>query len=231
MRNFSFLISVVVLALLMMRCSSQKSWVYRPNSYGVESNQVQKSVVVTPFKDSRENVNKDMVRMYYIPLVPFGWQRFDIPEGSMAHTNSGMWANYAPKDDFAKALVQELQEARVVKEVFFDYKKGNSDLQIKGEILNTKYNGKILTYGLSIYGGVLWYIGAPMSIISNELSIELSIIDSKTDKILFSKTYIAPKYKKTSWVYFVKSDFNYSEMLKGLYNQFVEDFKNSFSRK
>jgi hypothetical protein len=90
--------------------------------------------------------------LYLIPLFPFGWQDFKVPEGSQTHMTSGLWINYKPTEDFAKALATELQNARVFQEAYFDFGRGNADIIVHGKILGTQYSGKAISYGLSAFG-------------------------------------------------------------------------------
>ena len=59
--------------------------------------------------------------MYLIPLMPFGWQTLDVPEGQQMHIFSGMWTNYKPSEDYPKALAEELTNANIFDEAYFDF--------------------------------------------------------------------------------------------------------------
>jgi hypothetical protein len=111
------------------------------------------------------------------------------------------------------------------REAYFDFKKGDGDIVIKGKILNTDYNGKLYTYGLSFFGVYLWFFGAPAGSTSNDLSVELRCEEAVSNKLIFSKTYNAQTYKKVGWIYSMPSDFKYSDMLKEIYSDFIADFK------
>jgi len=216
---------VLVAALQLTGCANQQSWVYRPNGYENNSAPVQKTAVVLPFNDERKNDNSNMFMMYLIPLVPFGPQSLEVPEGVPMHITSGLWVNYKPTEDFPKALAEELTNAKMFKETYFDFKQGNADVAIKGKIISTKYNGKIISYGLSAYGIVLWFIGFPATYVTNELSVQLDAVDLKTNTVLMSKAYTATPYETTGWIYLLPSDFKYSSMLQEIYKQFVDDVK------
>lgn len=214
---------MVLVSATFVGCASQKAWVYTPNNYSQASTDSNKTAVVLPFFDSRKNINNNRILLYMIPLMPFGWADYDAPEGAQMHMNSGLWTNYRPTEDFAKALAQEIKYAGIFEEAYFDFKKGDSNVIFQGEILSTQYNGKIISYGLSVYGPLLWFVGFPASTVSNELSVKLSCLDSKTNQTLFSKTYSAPEYSKVSWIYALDNDFNYPSMLKGIYKDFVDE--------
>lgn len=220
------LIRSVCLALVIgfaSGCASEKTWVYHSNSYPLTTASTGKKVAVLAFEDGRENKNQNMWGIYMIPVVPYGWQHFNAPEGAQMHMTSGLWLNYKPTEDFPKALAEDLRKTGLFSESFFDYRKGNSDYAVSGKILNTKYDGYIISYGLSVYGPLLWFIGLPAASVNNELSVELSLVDCKTDRPLFSKVYTATPRKAVSWLYVMKDDFNYSEMLAEVNKQFCTD--------
>ncbi len=221
---------LAVAGLLMVMatgCATQKSWVYRSGSYADRpSVPMQKSVAVLPFDDGRENANKNRLAIYLIPLIPaFGWADFSVPEGSQMHVTSGLWVNYKPTEDFPKALAQEFTAAGLFREAYFDFKKGESDLVVRGRIVSTRYKGTIISYGLSAYGPLLWFVGFPSGTVYNDLSVELSCLDSKTGATLFTKSYTAEPYSKVAWIYVMPDDFNYPVMLGDVYRQFIQDLR------
>lgn len=206
-------------------CASQKTWVYHPNSYPKGTTSTGKKVVVPPFEDARENENHNLWGMYMIPAFPCGWQTYNTPEGVPMHITSAMWMNYKPTEDYAKALAEDLRKTGLFAEASFDYSKGNGDYIVSAKILNTRYKGYVISYGLSVYGPMLWLFGFPAGTVSNELTVELSLADPKTNKSLFSKTYTAAPYKKVSWIYVTANDFNYAEMLAEINKQFCTDIQ------
>ena len=225
MKRTALLLGFVAILLITGGCHSTRSWVYSPNSYEKPLTVSEKTAVVLPFNDARKNENSNLALMYLIPLMPCGWQTMETPEGVQMHISSGLWVNYKPVEDFPKALSAELQSTRMFKDVGFDYRKGNSDLIIGGKILSTQYSGYILSYGLSVYGPLLWFIGFPATSATNELSVELSVTDAKTDKMLLVKTYDAEPYGSVGWLYYMPSDYNYPRMLQQVYKEFVKDLK------
>ena len=145
------------------------------------------------------------------------------------HITSGLWTNYTPTEDFAKALAAELQNSRIFEEAYFDFKRGDADVVVSGKILDTKYKGKILSYGLSLYGPLFWFFGLPAGTITNELSVELSCLEAKSNRELFSKRYSAAPYRKTTWIYSMANDFSYPSLLKEAYDHFLEDLRSQQS--
>lgn len=206
-------------------CNTQKTWVYRANSYPPAVANTEKKIAVLPFEDDRTNINRDMTGIGYVPLVPYGWAHLNAPEGSSMHLTSSLWLNYKPTEDFPKALADDLRNTGVFSDSFFAYQRDGSDYAVEGKILNTKYDGYLITYGLSIYGAYLWIFGFPATVTHNELALKLNLVNSRTDQTLFSKVYTATPRKNTSWLYDIKSDFNYADMMAEVNLQFCHDIE------
>lgn len=222
----NIILSLILMSLFLLPgCSTQKSWVYAPDSFQQHPPISQKHAIVKPFDDLRRNENSNKLFLYLIPLMPYGWADFSVPEGSQGHLSTGLWLNYKPVEDYAKALASELQNARIFAETHFSYGQNDADIVVQGKILNTDYSAKMISYGLSVYGPMLWYFGLPAGTVSNNLAIELSCIDLSANKILFTKQYSVPAYEAWVFLYDLTNDFNYAEMLKNTYRQFMIDLK------
>jgi hypothetical protein len=202
-----------LVGLLLSGCATQKTWVYRANAYAAATTPAGKAVVL-PYRDARQNQNTNMIMMYLIPVMPFGWTTQETPEGVMQHVTSTLWNNYKPVEDYPKALVEDLRNARLFSDAYFDFKEGDADYVIQGTI-----------YGLSVYGPLLWFIGLPAGTASNELSIELACTDKRSGRQILAKRYSAPEYRATSFLYVMANDFNYPDMLANVNKQFVDDLR------
>ncbi|OPY85962.1 MAG: hypothetical protein A4E72_01777 [Syntrophus sp. PtaU1.Bin208] len=101
------LFTVIVALFLLSGCANQRAWTYKADPYVKTTPVVNKSVAVPPFADQRENSNSNYAMLYMIPLMPFGWQDLNTPEGIQMHMNSGLWI-FRPNEDFAKAAAEEL---------------------------------------------------------------------------------------------------------------------------
>lgn len=223
MKNFIKKIAIISIILTLFSCSSQKSWVYKTNNIEVGSKFKNKTVAVLPFRDNRINENKDRLLLYMVPLMPYGWQDLEIPESKPMHMNSGKWENYDPKKDFAEALALDLEENNIFKESYVTKRAKNANYKIIGHIISTKYDAKLYSYGLSVYGPLLHFFGFPATKVENSITLKLSLVDAKRNKTIFSKKYYSPLYEKTSVIYNLKSDFYYSDLLRIIYKRFIND--------
>lgn len=218
-----FTVLVLSNALILSGCASQKTWQYSSNAYSEEVQLFDKAIAVPALMDSRVNENSNMVGLYLIPLFPYGWQELNTPEGISMHLNSADW-KWRPNEDIAKAVAEELDKSNIFKEAFFTNRASEGDLILQGKIGSTKYDGKIMTYGLSAYGPMLWFLGLPATSITNELSLSFQLKSESRGAIIWEKTY-SETQSDLSWVYSLNPDFNYSELLKTILTKMVQDLR------
>ncbi len=219
---FRDLVGLVLMAAIASGCASQKMWVYAPKAKPVAGGPLlDKSVAVPAFTDERPNVNKNYVALYLIPLMPFGWQDLGAPEGVQLHVTSGLWI-FKPSEDFAKATAAELANTKIFREVFFTNRPSEGDLVLEGRILSTRYKGKLLTYCLSAYGPLLWFVGAPAGHIRNDLQIALALKDNKTGETILETNYEV-SLVRWAWLYYMPEDFNYDTLFAEIAKSMVAD--------
>jgi hypothetical protein len=218
-------IGLFVAVLFLGGCATQKAWQYKSEPESSLEFQVDKTLAVPAFLDQRTGDNSNMFGMYLIPIVPFGWQEMNTPEGAQMHMTSGIWF-WKPNEDIAKATAEELNKTHIFKEAFFTNRASEGDLVLEGTIESTKYNGKIISYGLSAYGPLLWLIGLPASTADNELILRFKLEDKKSHSLLWEKEY-HENTGNTSWIYYLKSDFEYADMLKKILLAVVKDIQAS----
>ena len=219
------LIVIFMAALLFTGCATQKQWQYTSEQESQNKVSINKSVSVMPFFDKRLSENHNMIGMYLIPLVPFGWQELNVPEGFQGHVTSSAWL-WKPNEDIAKAVAEELNQSHLFKEVFFTNKASDGDIVLLGTIKSTLYNGKIISYGLSAYGPILWLIGLPAGTYNNELILNFKLEDKKRNLVLWEKDY-KQNTSNTTWIYYMPSDFEYSSMLKRILQQVTNDIQSN----
>lgn len=206
-------------------CSSQKSWLYSVEPESDLPVLLDSSVAVPPFSDQRSNENSNMWAMYMVPLLPFGWQDFSAPEGAQMHISSGLWL-WRPSEDLAKATAEELQASHIFREVFYTNRKSEGNLVLLGTIRGTGYAGRLFSYGLSVYGPLLWLVGFPAATTSNTLEVSFALKDEARNRVLWEQTY-SEKSSNVAWIYVMGSDFNYAELYKKIMLQAVNDLRAS----
>jgi hypothetical protein len=220
---FSAIVAMIFVVLL-SGCATQKSWRYTSELESKVQARIDKSVAVPPFLDQRLTENKNKLAMYLLPLVPYGWQELNTPEGVSAHVNSALWI-WKPNEDIAKAAAEELNKAHLFKEAFFTTRASEGDIVLEGTIKSTKYDGKLMTYGLSVYGPVLWLF-LPATSFDNELILSFKLVDQKNHVTLWEREY-KQSAGAISWMYSMKPDFEYADMLKKMMLQVLADIQSS----
>lgn len=216
---------LLLCVLLTTGCASQKVWTYGIEPESISPVIIDKSVAVPPFSDQRLNENNNMFAMYLIPLMPFGWQEYNTPEGAQMHMQSGIWF-WKPNEDIAKAAAEELDASHIFKEAFFTFRESNAPIVLKGTIKSTEYNGKLFSYGLSAYGPLLWFVGFPSTRINNDLILSFKLVDEIKDIVLWEKEY-HQKISRCNWLYYGQSDFEYSQLLKKIMVDVINDIRSS----
>lgn len=200
------------LALLAVGCAETRSWAYSPAPRATGAPAVDSALVVPPLIDRRTNENSNRVLLYMIPLVPFGPMDCHTPEGVPMHIQSGAW-KFTPTDDFARAIAQEIDAARIFREAFTDSRASAAPYVMTGELVSTDYEGKIISYCLSVYGPILWFIGFPSSTSANRIEIRLALVQPPSEQPIWTHTMKAED-SETHWIYAMKSDFRYDALLK-----------------
>ncbi|RKY17634.1 MAG: hypothetical protein DRQ55_15300 [Planctomycetota bacterium] len=171
-RSALLLLSLV----LTLGCSSAGAWKYRPLSHRRTAAPAPQRVAVLPFEDRRAEVNSNKALIYLIPLMPYGWMDYDEIEGA-----SGFIAHAAyqirPAEDLAKAVVSELEAANLFDEVFYTDRREQPDVDLilQGYVEQFHYEGKLISYCLSIYGPLLWIFGLPAGHARNTLAVGLEL--------------------------------------------------------
>ncbi len=215
--------AILSATLLLSGCATQKQWQYQSEKEAQVRPVVDRSVAIPPFTDERQSENRNMIGMYLLPIVPFGWQELNTPEGFQGHITSAAWM-WKPNEDLAKAAAEEVGKSRLFRDVFFTNRASDGDLVLEGTIKSTKYNGKIFSYGLSAYGPMLWFIGLPAGNFNNELVLNFRLKEKGNPVTLWEKDY-KQSYSNVAWLYHMPSDFEYSGMLKKILLGAINDMR------
>lgn len=206
-------IVIVLLSLLMAGCGTYAKFTY-PSDFNkliqlYEKPKYPISVGVLPLDDKRLNVNNfGGYFLYLIPLMPFGHVQYTRPDSARMFNTIAQF-EFNPTEDLAKAIATSLRRANLFENAYFTYG-GDSgpDLLVKGSILSTDWEGKIYSYGLSVYGPLLWFFGLPCGSSNNQLKLELYLNRTDTKELIWDYSFEKEK-----------------RVVQGLYYNFGHDVK------
>jgi len=169
---------------------------------GAESLCKDKTVMVMPFEDCRGTDNSFKYPMGLIPLMPYGWGYFDTPEHIVIDgIGYPSMLNIEPTIALAKAANQSIRRSGMFKKSFFS-REGNredADYFFYGKVCQLHYNGRVFTYGLSIFGRFLWLI-LPTGTSEDILSVEFRLCN-KTGRTLWEYSYADSDFL-LQWIYY-----------------------------
>lgn len=166
-----------LLLLMTLGCASAGAWHYKPVSRALGPQPVAPSrVSVLPFEDRRPEGNSNWFLLYLIPINPIGPFDYNQIEGGSPFLTHASY-QVRPKEDLAKALVSELNSANLFREVFYTERPDEPgvDYVLQGYVDAFRYEGTIISYGLSAYGPLLWFLGLPAGQTRSSLSVGLEL--------------------------------------------------------
>lgn len=208
------ILSVLSAVLFLSGCGTTAKFVYPAKGSNLvnfpDGPIYDKKIAVTPFDDSRGDTNSaGTIFLYLIPLMPYGWVEYERPDAARMFLTIAEF-DFTPSEDLAKAAAYSFRRSNLFKDAFFTYggEKDKADYLFHGEIISTKYDGTMFSYGLSIYGPIFHYLGLPSGRSYNVLTLNLKLTDIKSSKILWDKNY----------------DKAYA-IMQGLYYSFGDDIK------
>jgi len=229
MKRLGVFVSIIVFCFILSGCATQKGWHYNVEQKKDRKPILNETVAVPVFKDARADKNNNSFAMYLIPLFPFGWADYTIPEGGGAKLNSTPIWLFKPNEDLAKAAAEELEASSLFKEVFFTQRASEGELTFLGTINSTNYSATMISYGLSAYGPLLWAFGLPCGSIHNQLGVEFKLTDRK-NAVLWQNSYTLKYDKSPVWIYSLPSDFQYDSMYKEIMLKVVVDLENKLKK-
>ena len=129
-----------------------------------------------PSKTDGPRGNFNGFLLYLIPINPIGPFNYNQIESASLFF-SHISYQVRPKEDLAKALVSELNSANLFIEVFYTERphEPGVDYVLQGYVDEFRYEGKVISYGLSAYGPLLWFFGLPGGHTRNSLSVGLEL--------------------------------------------------------
>lgn len=166
----------LLLLPLAIGCGSAGAWRYQPSTAEVRQPLAPSRVAVLPFEDRRPEGNLNLFLLYLIPVNPIGPFSYNQIEGGSTFLTHGSY-QIRPGEDLAKAVVSELHAAQVFEEVFYTEREREPDVDflLRGYVDDLRYEGKIISYGLSVYGPILWFLGLPAGHAKNSIKVGLEL--------------------------------------------------------
>lgn len=163
-------------------CLGSREWTYPPapdNAFlGIQANQpVSGRLVVLPLVDQRGKEVKEEYWKVAIPLVPSGSTFYDRPE-KVKDPEQIDEVQFNPTEDFARALSDEIREAKIFSSVAYAGKASppSSEYVLMGRLHSTRWERSITTYLFGPLGTVFWMIGLPMGQTDITVEVDLTIV-------------------------------------------------------
>ena len=213
-----------VLPALCLGGCAELHCLYRPALRQARDPVVDAALVVPPLIDRRESDNTRAGLFWLVPLVPFGWMDYSVPEehwdlnsqyNMYSKLNVGWpcWSSRAlrPTNWFAYAIASEIDAARIFRTVHLNPRE-SGDYRLVGELRSVRYRAKVLSYGLSSAALFLWFVGVPCGTVDNELEIRLVLTRAGSEAPLWEHT-IHGETGRVAWFY-ADNDFLYDELVR-----------------
>lgn len=186
-------IALILVALFVTACGSSSKFVYPSNSKNLviidEEQTSDIEVAVPPFKEERGDENSNLAGMYLVPLLPYGWLEYERPDAARGFITVQEF-EFDASEDMAKAAARSLNHSGAVGNAYFTYnaKKDSADYILQGTLHQAEYKGKLYSYGLSMFGPLLWYLGLPAGESTAMLNVSFDLVDNKTGDVVWSFT-------------------------------------------
>lgn len=204
MKTRIFLTVIIGALFLNAGCATRAAFTYSPSEKIISEIKapLPLKVAVLPLEDLRGQDNTDYILLYMLPLAPYGSLYYDRPDGANRFLFHAAY-NFRPAEDLAKAVVDEIKQNRFFEEVFYTQREREPDIDliIRGKIKNTLYRGKLISYGLSVYGPLLWYLGLPAGTTHNDLVLSLEMKRASDNAVVWSHE-ITGEWGKTVGLYY-----------------------------
>jgi len=193
MKSWVLVLLVFMGAFSVSGCLGSREWTYPPPPdkafLGIQADEpVSGSLVVLPLVDQRGKEIKENYWKVAIPLVPSGATVYDRPEDvkNPEHIDE---VQFTPSEDFARALSDEIREAKIFSSVAYAPKSSapSSQYVLQGRLHSTRWERSITTYLFGPLGTVFWMLGLPMG--QTDITVEMDLkltASADPSKVLWS---------------------------------------------
>lgn len=223
-------ILTMLVCLTLGACASNQhaykfKYPYNKQTLAVSVNKTPYNIYVEDFSDYRGDDRKEISVWNGMLLNPSFELYWDRPENGnqeevsfierRRHINNGKGYLISIENDLKNATSLSLKKSKLFNAISNINNK--CDFVLQGRVLDFKFKSKEYLYGLSGFSFVPQLLGLPIKKNTEIIRVTFSLLDNKTNKIIFNKTYMKTK-NITVRVYSLKKE----ETLKGfeeLYQQ------------
>jgi len=202
--------SIAVGLVLLSGCGTTGKFVYpaKMSSLFKSSGEMtsDKVVAILPFDDYRSDENTSgTMWLYALPLSPYGKVEYDRPDAATMFLTIAKY-DVTPAEDLGKAAAVSFRHSKMFKDAFFTMggEKDRADFVVSGRLKEMKYTGRMYSYCLSLFGPMLWYVGAPVGDSENIISYELEMKD-KNGKVVWEYSF-SRSIDVVQWYYYRMGD-------------------------
>jgi hypothetical protein len=181
-------------ALFCAGCGTTGKFVYPANMRKLTTINSQSTtkykVAVMPFNDYRgDENNSGTLFLYLVPGMPYGHVNYERPGAANLFLTIATF-DFEPSEDLAKATALSLRRSNLFEDAYFSYggQRYIADFVWTGDIISTKYEGTMYSYGHSFIGPVFYLFGLPIGSSACKLSIKFKL-KNRNNKIVWEYTY------------------------------------------
>lgn len=185
---------LLLVSVALIGCNTQAKWTYPLHSSELFRSSIERSdlvIGVLPFKEDRPVRNRaGTMWLYLIPLMPYGFVSYERPEAARMFNTIAEY-EFQVDEDLGKAATRSLEQSGLFKRVYFTLggETREADYLFEGSARRTHYDGKMITYGLSVYGPLLWFLGLPAGTSGNEVELTFRLLDDDLNEV-WSHSYV-----------------------------------------
>ena len=164
------------------------------------------TVRVDPFNDDRPKIGgTGPMWLYTVPGVIYGYGFYNRPEDGHFYLGIAGF-KFKPKDQLAQAAQKSIKHADIFKKAYMkNHNWEEPDLVFTGNIKSTKFKERMYSYGLSVFGPLLWLLGAPDGWTDNHLKIQFILKQPGSESFIWKYTG-SDSVSRVHWFYYQGQD-------------------------
>lgn len=226
----SKIFSLLLCLFILNSCGTTAKYIYpsKPKdliSFAGQAPKYNKKIAVLPFQELRVDENNQKFWLYLLPLMPYGYANYQRPDAARLFVTVNEF-QFDASEDLAKSVAYSFRKSNLFEDAFFSYggDKDKADWLLEGNIETIDYNGAIYSYGLSVYGPLLWFLGLPAGSSENIVKLSFVLKDIKTGKIIWENSYHdSDKIIQGLYYNWGRDVKGYSLIMQRIMNQVIED--------